>query len=304
MKLFQSSTMRDRQSLFVVVLSALALFQLSSPTYSYADQPVMNEAPRWAGGYGFQFRHESYGSDELLRDDSEIDNPLGLSRYVEETWFEGVYTFDRSKRVTFKLPYVKQRRRVASGDSSEQQKNEGLGDLVLGVPLKLYENKGAFTHSFSITPSLRLPTGKTSGDFPISNGSWDYGVSLSYSSEDTRWSQLYDIFYWRDSDGKHGRRDGDEAGLNIDWGYRVYTNDPLNIGATLMLDISARYNERGDSLTTGASGGTRIHTGPIFAIFKDNIIFRVEYKFPAYEDTIGTSLCRGQELNVGIGAAF
>ena len=294
--------MMSKPSFVLKLLLALAFAY--SPRTLHAHQPVMDEAPRWSGGYGFQFRYENFGSDKLLRDDSRVENTLGVNRYVEKIWFEGVYTFDRSKRITFKLPYVKQRRRILSGNVRQQQKNEGLGDLTLGVPLKLYENKGDFTQNFSFTPSLRLPIGENSGDFPISNGGWDFGVSLAYSSETTRYSQLYDIFYWRDTDGHQGLREGDEVGLDINWGYRVYTNDLLNIGATLMLDVSARYHDKGDSLSTGASGGSRIHTGPVFVIFKDNYIFRAEYKFPAYENMIGSSLSRGQELNIGLGVVF
>ena len=280
------------------------LIGLFNPLNSYGHQPVMDEAPRWEGGYGFQFRFESFGSDDLLDDDSKQDNPLGLSRYVDKTWFEGVYTFDRSKRITFKLPYIKQRRRVALGNSSLQQSSEGVGDLILGVPLKLYENKVSYTSNFSFTPSIRLPTGSTSGDLPISDGSLDFGVSFAYSGEDTKYYQLYDFFYWRNTNGKEGLSEGDEAGVDINWGYRFFTDDRNNIGATIIWDIASRHNERGDSRTTGASGGSRVHTGPVLVVFKNNIIFRAEYRFPVYENMIGTSLSRGSEFNIGIGAAF
>ena len=45
-----------------------------------AHQPVMDMAPRWSGGYGFQIRNE-------------------YSPNVSSTnWFEGVYTRSREKR--------------------------------------------------------------------------------------------------------------------------------------------------------------------------------------------------------------
>ena len=65
-------------------------------------QPVMDMAPRWAGGWGFQFRYETLGSNKLL--DGRYSN-AGLSHYRNTTWFEGVYTWKRSIRATFKLPY-------------------------------------------------------------------------------------------------------------------------------------------------------------------------------------------------------
>ena len=108
---------------------------------AFAHQPVMDMAPRWEGGYGIQLRYESYGSDTLLDGDSEIDNPLGIKRHVKKTWLEGVYTFDRSKRITFKLPYIEQSRTKNVAGVAVKQRSSGMGDLIVAVPLKRYFNK-------------------------------------------------------------------------------------------------------------------------------------------------------------------
>ena len=97
----------------------------------------MDMAPRWDEGYGFQVRHALYGSDTLMDGEDEITNPLGLKRYVNTSWLEGVYTFDRSIRATFKLPYIDQRRTKNIGGVGVRQSNSGLGDLILGLPLKM-----------------------------------------------------------------------------------------------------------------------------------------------------------------------
>ena len=70
-----------------------------------------------------------------------------------------------------------------------------------------------------------------------------------------------------------------------------------------MWDITARHNEAGISLTM-FSAGDRIQTGPILVLYKRNMMFRAEYKHPVYENTSGTALSRGPELNIGIGIAF
>jgi len=36
-------------------------------------------------------------------------------------------------------------------------------------------------------------------------------------------------------------------------------------------------------------------------LYKDNVIFRIEYKFPFYEKAAGTSNSRGNEIQIGIG---
>jgi len=272
---------------------------------AYAHQPVMDMAPRWDDGYGIQLRHEAYGSNTLLEGDSEIANPLGLKRYVSKTWLEGVYTFDRSIRVTFKLPYVEQSRTRNIGGVATRQKNEGFGDLIIGLPLKHYRNRGALTDNFGLTPSLRLPTGSSSGAFPISNGSTDIGLSLSYNAETPKYYALFDLFYWLNNGGDNDMEAGDELGLDINLGYHPYHNDETNSGVFVMWDINARYNEDPSSANlTTASGGKRIMTGPVLVLYKDNIMFRAEYKLPVYEDVSGVSNSRGQEFNIGIGITF
>ena len=282
-------------------------------SFSYAHQPVMDMAPRWEDGYGFQFRHEYYGSNNLMDSDSRISNPLGLERFVNKTWLEGVYTFSRSNRITFKLPYVQQRRIKNIAGVGVKQETNGIGDLVLAAPFKFYKNLRANTRNFGITPSVRIPTGRSGGDFPISDGSWDFGLSISYSSEGYPFGkdnhikiyQLYDLFYWQNTEGKHDMHDGNELGLDINIGLHPYHNDQINAGMFIMWDITARYNRTPNSATlTTASGGKRVQTGPVLVLYKDNIMFRSEYKFLAYENTRNVSVSRGQKLNIGIGFTF
>ena len=74
----------------------------------------MDMAPRWDGGYGIQTRFEHFDDTNTV-------------------WLEGVYTWDRSIRATFKLPY-----------------HDGeMGDLILGLPLKRYFSEGALTGNWS-----------------------------------------------------------------------------------------------------------------------------------------------------------
>ena len=51
-----------KKSIIILVLMRVAL----------GHQPVMDMAPRWAGGGGFQFRYETLGSNKLL--DGEYSN--------------------------------------------------------------------------------------------------------------------------------------------------------------------------------------------------------------------------------------
>jgi hypothetical protein len=93
-------------------------------TAALAHQPVVDMAPRWNGGYGFQTRVEHANSDTI-------------------TWLEGVYTFKPALRMTLKIPY--------GGD--------GLGNSIFAVPLKKYKNAARYTSNWGLTPSVRAPTG-------------------------------------------------------------------------------------------------------------------------------------------------
>ncbi len=189
---------------------------LSLSSAALAHQPVMDMAPRWSEGYGFQTRVENFDSDTT-------------------TWTEGVYTWDKSTRATFKLPY----------------RDGNFGDLILGLPLKKYKNDGPSTSNWSITPSVQLPTGD--------DGEWDSGLSVSYSSETPTFYQLYDLYTW-----------GDRTGLDINAGFAF---PGKGSGIFALWDVSVLTSRDGD----------RIQSGPVFVYFKENLMFRAEYKALLWE---------------------
>ena len=282
-------------------ISCILTFAFSFVIFSAAaHQPVMDMAPRWEEGYGFQIRHESYGSNKLMKGDSEIANNANDKFSVNTNWFEAVYTFDKSKRITFKLPYVK---KTKTTDSITKTK-EGFGDLILAMPLKQYHNQKGFTYNFGLTPQIRLPTGDDSGDLAISDGSTDLGLSFSYSSETPTFYQLYDIFYWVNNKGSRGMNDGNELGLDINLGYHNIHRNETNAGMFLIWDLSARKKQQGHTLNNQINGSSLIQTGPVLVLYKDNIMFRGEYKLPIYESFKNTGFSRGKEINIIIGLTY
>ena len=223
--------------------------------HAHGHQPVMDMAPRWDGGYGIQTRVEHFND-------------------TTTTWLEGVYTWDKSVRATFKLPY----------------RDGRIGDLILGLPLKKYANNGAKTSNWSFTPSVQFPTGQKSRRFrseddafvgatgkSVGGGEWDVGASLSYSSESPTFYQLYDLYSW-----------GDRTGLDINAGFAF---PGKGSGRFALWDVSVLTSRQGD----------RIQTGPVFVYFKKNMMFRAEYKHLVYERDSDWS---GGTFNVGIGFVY
>ena len=286
--------------------SRLAFLFLVVPSLSfpvYAHQPVMDMAPRWEDGWGFQLRHEYRWSDDVMKGDSDISNRSGRKRRIQKTWLEGVYTFKRELRLTFKVPWVEQSRTVVKGIVPVNQRGSGFGDTILGLQLKRYYNKETSTGNFGLTPSVRFPTGSTSDSFPVGDGSWDAGLSASFSAEAANLFQFYDLFYWKNGNGRKGIREGDELGFDMNLGIHPYHNNLKDTGIFVMMDLEARAQDRGRN-GAGVTGGKRLSIGPVLVWYRDNVMIRSEVKFPVYEKVRGTQVSHGTQWNFGIGVTF
>jgi hypothetical protein len=282
------------------------LMALGAMPPAHAHQPVMDMAPRWKRGWGIQVHRESHGSDTVKDGDSEASNPFGRNRYMDTVWVEAVYAFVPEVRVTAKAPWIDQSRVIERNGQALKQTGRGLGDIVLGLPLKHLMTGPATLSDFTLTPSLRLPTGSTSDPYPLGDGSTDVGLSFTYKRDVARFYQYYDVFYWANTRGRHGQdipKDGDEAGFDINWGILPYHDVETNTGVWVMWDIQGRYMDRGVD-ADGATGGVRVSTGPIAMWYRDNMMVHMEITWPAYESFNGAQVSYGPELFLGAGITF
>lgn len=224
-------------------------------------------------------------------------------RRVNKTWLEGVYTWDRSKRVTIKIPYVDQMRVKEVGGVAIKQVDRGLGDIIIGLPLRKYTNHKDWTNNFSFTPNLRVPSGKTSGDYPIGDGSTDVGFSFSYGAESPRYLAGIDLYYWINNEGKRDQHEGNLLGLDITLGKTIYHDGKKSAGASLQLDFGAHYKEEGTSIS-GNNPGTRIMLGPGLVYFQGPMIIRLVYTVPVYENALDEAVSYGHQFDAGVGWSF
>lgn len=151
-----------------------------------ADQPIFNEMPRWDNGWGIQFV-EQYRHESDLMSGSRVVGQ-GLSEDVHLLHVEGVYTWDKSVRVTAKLPLVLDARRELLSESGETftQRDEGIGDATIAVPLKRYFNLDGRSGSWTFAPQIRIPLADKD-DYHVYDGAWGQGVSLGYETETHRY---------------------------------------------------------------------------------------------------------------------
>ncbi|MBT5855041.1 transporter [bacterium] len=280
---------------------------LLSPTILLAHQPVMDMAPRWEGGYGFQTRLESFSSNQLKQGTTEVSNPLGLRNEKTTLWLEGVYSFTREHRVSFKLPYTNHFKRVGDGGSTQDLRNEGMGDVIVGFLNKFYVNKKDYTGNISITPSLRLPTGATGGDISIGDGVVDFGLSVSASVESYGFYGMVDFFGWANSIESDGSRNGNSLGLDIDMGIHPYHDMKTNSGVFALMGLNSRIYSK--SLNPGGfenqnSGSASIEMVPTLIWYKDNIMVRGQYHMPIYSDMNGSQLQPTSGIQFGVGIVF
>ena len=161
-----------------------------------ADQPIMNMMPRWDGGYGFQVRAEHVHRSDLKQGKDAVG--LGFTEDLTQLHLESVYTWDRSIRLTAKLPYVAEARREVLGAVGQKvvQRDDGIGDLTLALPLKYYFNLDARTGSWTLAPQLRIPLGKEDDEFEVWDGVWGSGFSLGYETETYHWFFATSAGFW------------------------------------------------------------------------------------------------------------
>jgi len=266
----------------------------------------MDMAPRWAGGYGIQLRWESFSSDSLVRGSSKVANPLGLKKSANNLWLEGIYSFTREHRISFKLPYHFLSKTIEDGGKSKTLNRSGVGDLILGFINKHYFNKPGWTGNLSFTPSIKIPTGQSGGALTLGTGVVDYGLSLSVNVESFAFYGLIDWFGWLYSEQSAGKRPGNLMGLDIDLGIHPIHNNESNSGIFLMVGWNTRWIER--TKTRGVidanTGGIYTEIVPTLVWYKRNVMVRAQYHMPIIYDLNGTQSMPFSGFQLGAGITF
>jgi len=267
---------------------AVALAAAGLAPTAQADQPIMNMMPRWDGGYGWQAIH-SFDHKGSLLDGTDIVSP-GLSLYeeVHKTSFEAVYTWDKSIRMTAKLPYIWDAVRTLPdpmGPGTIRQRSSGWGDLQLAVPLKKYFNKDGRSGSWTFAPGIRIPTGSARGDYTLPDRAWGNGLHLGYETETRRWFFAIGMDFWE-----------------------MHSHDPFEFHANL--DLGVNFLDQGQFLWetdfTAEDDGTRyLKAGPaLYWRFNDTLHARVEWKHTFYDKRGTIDHGRGDTIKAGLGWVF
>lgn len=255
---------------------------------AFADQPIMNEVPRWDGGYGVQVFQEYRWSDDLMRGDRDLPNPDDLKSEKRITHIEGVYTWRKWIRVTAKLPWVDQKRDVLDDNGTvRRQHSAGWDDIKLALPLRKYFNHPRASGNRGIVPQVRFG-GDDEDGYRISDGSTDPGLSANFEYETAGLKFGGDVTYWWEQDEGDGA--GDEWSIDVGLGWNF-----LDRGA---ISWETEYIEEHRAYSWLGGGPTQ------FWNFNDVVLGRVEYKMALDEEVDGEGMARGDSLRVGLGVVF
>lgn len=259
----------------------MRIFLFCMTGLSIADQPIMNMMPRWDDGFGLQGFYEYRWESELLDGDDEVGD--GLTESVNLFHLEGVYTWDRSVRITAKLPFILDAQREVLDDAGNvvKERDSGVGDLTLALPLKRYFNEEHKSGSWTAAPLLRVPLSEKD-TYDIYNRAWGGGIFLGYEQE-TPW-----VFF--------------STGLSA-WFYEG--EEPEKISGNL--DIGWNFNGRGQLLWETdfhyeSDDSKTLSTGPaLYFRFSDLVHSRLAWKFDAYDYQGVIDHGNGHQIRAGVG---
>ena len=271
----------------------LALLLMLGECLVSADQPIMNMMPRWAGGRGVQVLYGTEFGDDLIDGSTKTSNPLGQEFTIDTLDVEGVYTFSKAVRITFKQPWVVHQSRVVErGGLAVRETGSGLDDLTLALPIKKYFNETGYTGNWSVNPAVKVPIGDDGDAYPVADGSWDVGLSFGWEAESVRWFAGAGIGAWWNGTGDSNVR---ELAAHLDLGWNVTDR------FVIYWEMDPEWNEgRGAKPNHFA-----FQAGPaMYYRWTDTLHSRIEYKTPLYEDVDGVALTDGSEITVGLGGVW
>jgi len=164
-------------------------------------------------------------------------------------------------------------------------KEDGFDDIKIAVPLRKYMNRAKYSGHIGIVPQIRFG-GDDGGEYAISDGSTDFGLSITYENERTYWIFSFDFTYWWETDDNYE----DEWSTDVGIGWRFHKRGSLR--------LETEYEKEKDDNFWLATGPT------LFWNFNNLFMTRIEYKFSIEEKLQEVGLTKGDTFRLGLGVVF
>ena len=254
---------------------------------SFGDQPIFNEMPRWDNGWGFQIVEEHRSESDLLLGETVIAK--GFSEEIYITHLEGVYTWDKSIRVTAKLPYVRDAMRELPDGSGGKllQEDEGWGDLTLALPLKRYFNLDGRSGSWTFAPQLRIPLSEQD-EYEVYDQIWRPGISVGYETETHKWIMAIGAATSTASEGMPSK-----SSMNIDLGFNFRA-----------FNSSGHAKWETDYLREGDGSETLVVGPSLYWRFTDTVHGKIMWKRDTHDRQGTLDHGNGRYVKIGLGFVY
>ena len=261
-----------------------------------ADEPIMNMMPRWTGGWGYQFIEEYRSESDLLL--GERKAYPGYTEDVHLMHLQGVYTWGKislgflgefNTRLTAKLPYVLEaRREMPDGSGGKKiQKDNGIGDFTLALPLKKYFNLDGRSGSWTLKPMLRVPLAGDD-DYEVYDNEWGTGLGAAYESETAQFHFHVSTSGWVYYGGEPF-----ESHTSIDLGYNF---EAFGSNGTILWETDFHYED---------DGSETLSAGPAFYWnFNDTTHLRIEWKHDFHDRQGILDHGNGDTFKISLGFVF
>ncbi len=247
-----------------------------------ADEPIMNMMPRWAGGWGVQTIFEHRTERDLLLGGRTY---AGFSEEANILHLQGVYTWKRAVRLTAKLPYVLNARREMLDGSI--QRDEGIGDLTLALPLKKYFNLDGRSGSWTLKPMLRVPL-SGEDEYEVYDDEWGTGLGMSYEFETYRM-----FFFFGTSGWVYHEDEPFESHSSFDLGYNF---EAKGSNGTILWETDFHYED---------DGSETLLAGPALYWNVDDVThLRLEWKHDFHDRQGVLDHGNGEDFKLSIGWVF
>ena len=252
-----------------------------------AGSPVFEEMPRWDDGWGFQvvqyYRHRKgliVGGDTT---DPELREDAGIMH------LDGVYTWDRSIRITGEIPlilYAVKKDRDKAGKLVKKTEI-GFGDATVALPLKRYYNLDGRSGSWTLAPKLRIPLG-AKDDYSVYWRAWGAGLSAGVETETYRFHGNLSVTGWYYFDQRPN-----QFQANVGTGFNIHA-----LGSSGHFKVKGYLDYEGD-------GSTRVQVGSIvYWRFSDLVHGQLKWKMDVYHWSKSPKLGNEQTVSAGIGFVY
>ena len=243
--------------------------------------------PRWDEGWGVQLVEEYRHESDLMSGNDVV--AAGFSEDVHILHLEGVYTWDRSIRMTVKLPYVLDaKRELPDGKGGKiTQYDEGIGDATVALPLKKYFNLDGRSGSWTFAPQVKIPL-SGSDEYEVYDGAWGLGAGVGYETETYRYIFAVGASVWKFDKNEPFKASGSlDVGLNY-----------------IVSDMNGHVKWETD-FTFEDDGTEKLYTGPsLYLRINDTLHSRIVYKNEIHARRNNLDHGKGSNFRVGLALVF